>query len=233
MESTVKSIYTDNTFVFILSAMRTGSTLLKALLATRDDVSDLPEMVFSRYHEAAAICCKKIVVMKAPAYFHFSRYPVLPREVFAKKIILVRHPYDTILSLHKMNLKTNLLQALGLREKELLHYWKSSYLSILNHITYPAEDVIVIRYESLIGNPIKTPHQLFKFIGCQNTKGTSTYKKPEKYAWQWGHDDGGPIIKTLEVQNNKRLAYSNDKLMTFIQTDPSTLHLLKLFGYYS
>ena len=38
-------------FVFIASAQRSGSTLLKALLASAADVSHLPEVPFHQYGE--------------------------------------------------------------------------------------------------------------------------------------------------------------------------------------
>ncbi len=230
MEPIIRNQGFNRTFVFILSSMRSGSTLLKALLATRSDVSDLPEMMFSNFIKASECSQEPIVVMKEPAYYNFQRYPILP-NTNSKKIILVRHPYETIISLHKMNLETNPSLAIKLRETELLDYWESTYSNILNNINIKDKNVKIIRYESLIATPKIITNHLFNFICSENVKGVETYAPPKKYEWKWGSDDGGPIIKTLKVQKSKNIHRNNFKLLDLIQARPKTLRLLEFFGY--
>jgi len=69
--------------------MRSGSTLLKALIATRKDVAHFTEMPFT---EALNIShTKPFILIKKPAFLGEFNYPQLP-NINSKKIILIRNP---------------------------------------------------------------------------------------------------------------------------------------------
>ena len=76
--------------------MRAGSTLLKALIATRPDCSDLPETSFQHYNIIKSD--KRITVLKKPAGYNDFDYPVLG-DIHSKDIIMIRKPYDTVCSI--------------------------------------------------------------------------------------------------------------------------------------
>ncbi len=89
--------------------MRSGSTLLKALMAAAPDISSLPETNFQKFQSAtaaseiASLCDERIVVLKRPAWFNETkRYPKLPNVPNAKRVIIARDVHTTTASLRKM-----------------------------------------------------------------------------------------------------------------------------------
>ena len=100
----------DRRVVVLLSTMRAGSTLLKALLAEADDVSNLPEINFQRFRshsrswqQIALLHHNPIIVLKHPAWYHeVLSYPRLPAVESVRAIILVRDVYETVVSLRQM-----------------------------------------------------------------------------------------------------------------------------------
>ena len=216
--------------ICIASSMRSGSTLLKALLATREDVSDLQEKSFKYLNKPENLSNKPIVVLKSPAYYNQYSYPDIPAAANIKKIILVRNPYDTILSLHKMNLVTNIELALGMNEEKLLKYWHMVYRNILEKISLTDINVLLVRYEELVRFPMEETERIFCFIQSENRKGTMEYKKPQNYEWKWGTDDGGDVIKTLKVKY-KESEKKNIKLLNLVLQNKPVMYLLKKYGY--
>ncbi len=216
------------TFVYIFSSMRAGSTLLKALIATRPDASDLPEVSFINLDSIKSN--KRIIVIKKPAYYLDSNYPILPTKN-SKKIILIRNPYDTIDSLQRMNSITH-THGLPMINDEfmLLYYWYNVYDNILTKFDFNSEDVFLVRYEDLIDNPIKISEEIFRFIGSVDISGTSTYNYPKGYRWKWGSDDGGEVIKGLEVKKIEK-ARENVRLLELISRTEEVEFLLKKYGY--
>jgi len=218
----------NNIWVFILSSMRAGSTLLKALLATRADVSDLPEVQFDGIYSIS--CAEPIKVLKMPAGWTEVGYPSLP-DVESKKIILIRNPYDTVVSMQEM-MKTVYPQHPKLTdEKRLLSYWVCTYKSIMNK-SYCDDraDTILVRYEDLIDQAIDSTARIFTFIGCKDTRGTDSYSRPDSYDWKWGEDDGGEVIQTLKIQKRDK-SRSNKKLIQLINRSRESKALMQSFGY--
>jgi hypothetical protein len=207
--------------------MRSGSTLLKALIATRPDTTDLPETEFRQ--ASLIISEKKIIVIKCPAWYKEHNYPNLPFQN-SKKIILVRHPYQTIMSLKKMNLEINELSDTFNSKRFLLDYWYKVYKSLLNRIDTSKDDTLIVRYEDLLANPIELTSNIFRFIESSDTVGTKIYSMPQNYEWIWGSDDGGMKIRSLEVQ--KYDTYKpEDGLSRMIDQDLNVNFLLRQFGY--
>ena len=72
--------------VCVASTMRSGSTLLKALLAEASDVSNLPEQNFQKFvsdaqaaDKIAALDDNPIIVLKRPGWYNeIGSYPRLP-----------------------------------------------------------------------------------------------------------------------------------------------------------
>lgn len=136
------------TFVFCLSAMRSGSTLLKALLGQAPDIAHLPEYNFQRhhrdplrwYHHAARQSHKPILLFKQPAPVReCTLYPLLPNPAALPRarffyLILVRDPAATIASLLKMHRDQQLLTELT--PADWLAYWGATYTSIPNNLDW-------------------------------------------------------------------------------------------------
>ncbi|MCS3556083.1 MULTISPECIES: sulfotransferase [unclassified Sphingobacterium] len=216
--------------VFIVSSMRSGSTLLKALLATRKDVTNLPEIHFSKVNLISDF--EKIHVIKAPAYYNeFNNYPII-EEKDAKIIVLIRNPYDTIISLKNMNEKVKIAdKSLNYSFPILFSYWYHLYTGILYKLSKMSNEILIVRYEDLIQNPIRSTCSIFKFIKCEDTSGTQEYYFPSKYKWKWGSDDGGDVIKELKVKNYFR-GRENMELKTLIKKNKyNIIKVLKLYKY--
>ena len=185
--------------------MRSGSTLLKALLGVAPDVSHLPEVNFQRYankepQQLGAFSPKKVVVLKKPCWFtEVRRYPQLPDAPGFKKIILARDVYDTVYSLKRMLLGpfVNLFGSL-LNRCLVERYWCQVYENVLKRLP-DAGHVMIVKYEDLVFNPVETTERLFAFIGSERTTGVDRYEKPQNYTWKWFRDDASPKIKSLQV----------------------------------
>jgi len=100
----------NKTIVFIISTMRSGSTLLKSLLANAPDTSHLAEVDFQKYDHTNSWKLKtlsnaNILILKKPAPFDQQNYPLIPPVKKQKKIILVRDVYETVESIKTMNRK--------------------------------------------------------------------------------------------------------------------------------
>ena len=229
----------DKTVVLILSTMRAGSTLLKSLLGSATDVSNLPEVNFQRYRRPdgyqrmSELSEEPILVLKHPAWVYEVRtYPRLPPYPRLKKIVLTRDVYDTVSSIRRMlfGRTARFLQYFGNRlwaEK----YWCAVYENLLSLDIENSTHTTWVRYEDLLLNPVQETERLFQFIGSQQKEGISSYRKPEKHTWKWGQDDGSERIRTLEVQPPRSGTYDNHKLLRVIENSPRISALRSRLGY--
>jgi hypothetical protein len=204
--------------------MRAGSTLLKALLAEADDVSNLPEINFQRFrsrHRAcqqiAALHPNRIIVLKRPAWYHeVWTYPRLPAVDAIKAIILVRDVYETVVSLRQMTFGrlTTLLNPLV--NGYLVQYWARVTERLSNLCEQLGDHGYRVRYEDLVQKPLETTRALFAFIGSRRQAGVARYRQPGNFQWQWGRDDGGQRIRSLRVQPTGFHDYKDQALLTAI-----------------
>jgi hypothetical protein len=226
------------TIVLILSAMRTGSTLLKALLANAPDTSHLSEIDFQKYHRGNAWKLKtlsdaRIIILKKPAGFDRSDYPLLPPLSDGRIIVLVRDVSHTVVSLKKM--LDEYYPQLGMAwtcERLVADYWVPVYKAILHRTEQAKEPVFYCRYEDLVKDPMAITAQLFTFIGSEQQRGVSTYFPPKDHSWQWGNDDGGRKIRSLAVEDQQTTPV-DPNLLTYIHTSESVIALRKRLGYLS
>ena len=229
----------DKKVVIIISTMRSGSTLLKALLASNPDVSDLPEVDFQKYRhskdksDAVELSDRKIVIMKKPAWFNEIRsYPRLPPFSDLQTITLIRDVYSTVMSMRKMVFgpAEKFLRGVGdrfLAEK----YWAGITENLLQKHEHSDINSILLRYEDLTDNPIDETSRLFKFIGTNNTKGVSSYHPPQSRKWRWGKDDASEKIKSLQVQPLPKPTYDNRNLQKIIQNSSRIQRIRERLGY--
>lgn len=201
----------SKTIALELSVMRSGSTLLKALMTAAPDTSNLPETNFQKYqseHAFEEISClsdQRIIVLKRPAWFNETRsYPRLPNVAQAKRIILARDVHTTTASLRKMIFRKVEPWVPPRVDRWLASaYWAAVYLNL--HRRFPDDGIsnFWIRYEDLVEAPIEWTSKLFRFLGSERTEGTDAYPPPSGYDWKWGTDDGGEKIQSLKVQPSK------------------------------
>lgn len=191
--------------------MRSGSTLLKALLGQASDIAHLPEYNFQRfhatplrwYHHAARQSHEPILLFKQPAPVReCTLYPLLPTPTALSRarfyyLVLVRDPAATIASLLTMHRNQNRLT--DLNAEDWLAYWGATYTEILNR-TPASSYTRIVHYEALIADPIAVTEDLFQWLGIPHQKGVDTYTPPEGNGWQWGKDDAGDNIHTRRVQ---------------------------------
>lgn len=232
------SASTARQIVVELSTMRSGSTLLKALLGSLDDTSSLPEINFQKFQgpnarqEIEALSDKPIVILKRPAWFHEGqRYPKLPAADGVKHVILTRDVATNIISLRKMAFRKAepfIPQWMDILVANL--YWARVYGSLLEKFPASDESNFWLRYEDLVADPIHWTEKLFTFIGASDTRGIDSYSKPD-YKWQWGTDDGGAKIKSLKVQASplpiKRIA----KIHHSLRNSPEVHRVRQALGY--
>lgn len=217
-------------YIYVLSSMRSGSTLLKSLLSTRKEIVDLPEIPVNLIDEIASFVKEDMVLIKRPRNYFNTKYPYFEFKPKSKIIILVRTPYDTVLSLHKMNLENSFVDIQYYNEQYLIDYWISTYEALYKSIDLKSKNVLLVHYEDLISKPIRTTEEIFKFLEVSDTKGTDTYKTPEGYEWKWGFGDGGDVLKELKVVY-KRNKYLNKKLIKLIKDNNKAQKILKDYGY--
>lgn len=176
----------DKQVVLILSSMRAGSTLLKALLAEAPDVSHLPEVDFQRYCDPAnweglaALSDRRILVLKKPAWLADAAYPGVTPFEGVKKVVLIRNPYDTVGSLRRM-LQLNRPAEVGRYPFPVLveDYWCRVYENIAANPCLAGDTTALVGYEDLVMDPVRVTRGLFRFIESQQQDGVRTYHKPE------------------------------------------------------
>lgn len=220
--------------------MRSGSTLLKALLAQAPDVSDLPETDFQKYahdggnSELEALSPEPILVLKRPGWFNeIGKYPRLPVHPRLKRIALVRDAYAFGLSARKMAFRhLPFLQRSGIGNRFLIErYWGGVNRRLLELSQEDPAATLLVRYEDVLADPIGQTKALFEFLGSNQTAGIETYERPKSYSWQWGKDDGGAVIKSLRVQPPRPIDYADQKLLAAIKNSEPTLKLRRELGY--
>lgn len=221
-----------------LSTMRSGSTLLKALLGSAPDISSLPEIDFQKYQgpnaveEMEALSEKRIVILKRPAWFNEgARYPKLPNAKNVKRIILTRDVATNVISLRKMAFRKAepfIPKWMDIVISNL--YWAKVYGSLLNK--FPANDPqnFWIRYEDLVSDPITWTAKLYAFVGSEKTEGIDSYAKPE-YKWKWGTDDGGDKIKSLKVLPPKLPTERIAEIHQSLKNSPDVHEVRRALGY--
>ena len=188
--------------------MRSGSTLLKALMSAAPDISSLPETNFQKFQsdnaeeEVSSLSEERIIVLKRPAWFNeIDSYPRLPNVADHKRVILARDVHTTTASLRKMaSEKRN-----RLCQNRQTTGWPTatgpkSTLNLLQRFPDDGISNFWIRYEDLVSGPIEWTGKLFRFLGSERSEGTDSYPPPSGYDWKWGTDDGGEKIKSLKVR---------------------------------
>jgi len=239
MPSAPERLSPPKTVAVLLSTMRSGSTLLKALLATAPDISDLPETDFQRPagpHGTAAwanLAPEPILVLKRPAWFHeIGRYPRLPAVPGLKRIVLVRDAYANLASLRRMIFRhLPFLVRTGLGNRWLgERYWAGVNARLLDLAGADPAATRLVRYENLLADPVAVTADLFSFLGSAQTEGVDTYLPPRDYAWRRGRDDGGEVIKSLRVQARSPRC-DDAKLLASIRNSAAMMRLRRELGY--
>jgi hypothetical protein len=223
----------------ILSTMRSGSTLLKALLAEAEDVSNLPEVNFQRFRDPrtaprqiAALGQSPILVLKRPAWYHETgRYPRLPAVPEVRRIVLVRDVYETVSSLRNMTLRRLAPLTASLVNPWLIAYWTRVNERLWQLSSGGNENVVRVRYEDLVAQPRDVTRSLFSFLGSARRDGVETYQAPGAYRWRWGSDDGGDRIGSLRVLPPRKHNFEDHRLVRQIRKSPRTLSLRQQLMY--
>jgi hypothetical protein len=228
------------TVAVVLSTMRSGSTLLKALLATAHDVSDLPETNFQAFADSAqhdrlyGLSDEPILVLKRPGWFNeIGRYPRLPTGLNLRKIVLVRDVYENVLSIRKMAFRhLPFLIKTGIGNRFFCErYWHDTNARLRQITEADPQTTLLLRYEDMLADPITHTARLFAFIGSAQTQGIDTYGRPSAYQWGWGRDDGGDTIKSMKVQSPRPQTYTDPELLGTIKSSPTVLKLRRQLGY--
>ncbi len=228
----------EKTIALELSVMRSGSTLLKALMAAAPDISSLPETNFQKFQsekaasEIASLCDERIVVLKRPAWFNETkRYPKLPNVPDAKRVILARDVHTTTASLRKMVFrKAEPLAPKSIDNWLANKYWAPVHANLLDRFPDDGISNFWIRYEDLVQEPVEWTGKLFRFLGSDRTEGVDSYPPPQGYDWKWGSDDGGDKIKSLTVQAPK-VPQSSMDILERVQALPEVASVRSRLGY--
>ena len=219
------------TMVLIMSSMRAGSTLLKALLGEAEDISHMPEVDYTQYGANAYhlyrntyfLSKKRIVVLKYPGVTA-KLFPALDR---IKIIVLVRDAHEVIQSLLKRHKDTELKH---MTKADWVKYWCDIYQRILASADSMDANICFVRYEDLIKDPKMVTKKLFAFLGSRQKAGVDHYRKPQNFDWKWGSDDGGEKIKKLQIIQ-ERSPERDDELQNVIESSEDARLLREKFGY--
>lgn len=228
------------TIVIIASAMRSGSTLLKALLAKGPDTSHLPEIPYHRYainryffyDRMYRLSPKKIIILKRPLGFGFGSrlsYPCLP-PIPACVIVLVRSPLYAIQSMVKLmnELPADSPHRRSLTRDEWVDYWCRTYEKTIQNRRLTVRNTRFLWYEDLLAEPTRITKELFAFIGSQQKEGVDTYERPQNYDWEFGRDDNSQKLSSLQVRKPTEMDKSIDQdLETYIHRSPKISAMLE------
>ena len=239
--STKAKGHQDRRVALIVSTMRSGSTLLKALLAVAPDISDLPETDFQQYaksgkeNEIFSLCSDPIIVLKRPAWFNeISTYPKLPEIPNLKKIVLIRDAYENVASLRNMVLRNFPFELKPFGNTFLAEkYWLKINERLVQMAEGDPKNTQLIHYKDLLQTPKKITQQLFSFLGSAQKEGIDQYQKPTGYKWKWGQDDGGEKIKTLKVLKPQTPKFDNPYLVNTLKKSKGIKYLCEKLGYNS
>jgi len=230
----LRLFFPHKTLILIHSSMRSGSTLLKALLGTAPDVSHIGEYkykkeFFYKYH--LYLCSyflskKRIIVLKDPMGYRAAKIKYkIPKTSFIKNIVIVRDVYETATSLVHMNKEVNIAKT----KEEVVNYWCGAYENILRCLELSKKNTYTIRYEDLLRNPEDITKKLFNFIGSCQTTGVSSYRSYG--GWEWNKDDGGEKIKSLKVKKPNNFIRNDSELINIIQSSRQANFLRSKYGY--
>ncbi len=221
------------TLVLILCTMRSGSTLLKAMLGTAPDVSHLAEVQFHQlrtndfdfYTRYCRLASEPIIVLKHPVWFTdtISTFEV-PRLNRFRMIGLVRDCYPTLCSIKAMPGTDKPA------DSELIAYWLRYTAQIVTKSGEAGARGRYVRYEDLVADPVTISAALFKFIGSNMTQGVSAYAPPTGGEWQWGGDDASEKIRSRQVQPATTLG-QDPELLALVKADQRIAELRKRLGY--
>lgn len=230
----------NKTIAVIASTMRSGSTLLKALLGEAADISHLPEVNFQRYvgkpnaaEEIGKLSPLPIVLLKKPAwYFEVSSYPTLPDVENLKVIVLVRDCYETVRSLRRMTFGplAGMMAAFS-NGYFVKNYWAGVTANLLAISQKLGKQAHLIRYEDVLAQPIENTKAIYEFLGSSETDGIDSYSPPKKFRWSWGTDDASDRIRSLQVQAPRDHGYADKKLLETIRNCEEVQALRNELGY--
>ncbi len=219
----------------MVSAQRSGSTLIKALLAVAPDVSHLSEVPFHRYGrfnswQLKSLADEPIMVFKKPSWPGEKDYPSIPPVGDYRIILLIRHPYETLVSTGKMleRLEPDFWSRWSYKSM-LYDYWLPTYEGMIAKGLPDLPNATTIRYEDLTAQPKQETKRLFKFIQSSRTDGTDTYERLSK-GWAYMQDDASPFIKSLKVQTRIKQRMDHD-LLHMINAEPRVKAVLDSLGY--
>lgn len=205
--------------VYIISAQRSGSTLLKALLANKSSISHLPEVSpepyaaqkYTAQYYYFRLTREPVIVFKMPRSPRAANYPFIGPGI-DRYIFLFRNPVDTALSMLETQREVVRLGKMPPFEKmphgtngeileASLHYWLETYRMMSAAAAANTEmQIKYICYEQLVENPAEIIRALLAFIGVDSSEVRTTYDcYDEERGWLWGRDDGGEMIKQKKV----------------------------------
>lgn len=219
--------------VLILSVMRSGSTLLKALLGEAQDISHLPEVDFRKYsnnsyhayRKAYFLSKKRIIILKYPGKA-INLAPKLDRFKF---IVLTRDVYGVVQSLQNRHKDTELKHK---TKFDWVRHWCLVNQRILDSVQLMNIDFCTVHYEDLLIEPRAITKKLFAFLGSKQIKGVEHYHKPKNSNWEWGQGDGGEKIKKLKViQECSDEKIQDEELHNIIENFQEIQLLREKFGY--
>ena len=228
-------------YAALLSTMRSGSTLVKALLGSAPDIAHLPETNFravlrSPARQAALERAhpKGILLLKRPAWFNEAwTYPRVPRERPVRCVVLLRDAFPTVRSVARMLGGKRGEQWSGLAGLRLLTrlYWAPVTRRLLAFAEAGEHAVAVVRYEDILERPEEETLRLFHFLGSAQAEGVRRYGEPENARWKWGRDDGSPRIRTREVQPPRPLGEADLRRKAALDRLPGITELRRRAGF--
>ena len=205
--------FSTNNFVFIVSTMRSGSTLLNHILAQNNKFLSIGEShtVYQNKYDLKTLmlktlCYYKIYIFKNRTYIEktvlneqIDSLEFLNFNQIKKIIFLIRDPVGTISSL----LRTNFPHSDSIDTAAEYYKKRLQNILLLSDSIQEPDKGIVITYDDLISNSKVTLNVLSKFLNLDQ-KLSSNYRM-QKWSTVWGKGDvGSEKIRTGKINSTQQ-----------------------------
>lgn len=209
--------------IYVLSTMRSGSSLFKSLLQTNLGIPYHKEINLynrgNRYlsYDTLQRCVHQgIVVAKKPSSFSdFEQYPLLHSFGKEKHLILLRHPNEIYHSVNKMRQEVNR----PLESEVIIRYIRKTHENLLHFYTQNSASSKIVFYEDIVQQPEKCLKEILIFLGKEQHTIKTNYPQNLNQAG-WGYDDPSEKFNAGRIIKDKKslpILVPNDLLDYYAQ----------------
>lgn len=193
--------------VYVLSCMRSGSSLLKSLLQSNLELDYHKEInVYNngdRFYTYGVLADNQTngwVIAKKPSSFRdFNSYPNLHLFGREKFIVLFRDPNEIFHSVRNMREDVNK----PLSDEAIIDYIQKTTQNLIEFVDANVDQTFVTYYDNLVNNPELELKRIMEFLGNGSDSVKTTYAK-ELNREGWGFDDPSEKFNSGKIVKEKK-----------------------------